>query len=204
MRCGCLIGICPRLLRRLPMRPFWSLLCSPAERNGRCFFFVPCSFFLGCQQLPSMFHVDHCETEGKAVQASLWCHQRELAVGLFLIRPERLFQKNQERQKRGGKLPWKPLIFLRIRRMVTSCECASIIKLFPSLTLPKALLYTAHSHQSFGVSCQFRAFKWLHQLSWNRRKPGRLAELQKQAHLVCPCVPAKLLQSCPTLQPYGL
>ena len=104
MRCGCLIGICPRLLRRLPMRPFWSLLCSPAERKGRCFFFVPCSFFLACQQLPSMFHVDHCETEGKAVQASLWCHQRELAVGLFLIRPERLFQKNQERQKRGGKL----------------------------------------------------------------------------------------------------
>jgi len=122
--------VCPGDLSEVPSAPQLKGTVGVSSLS------VTCSFFLGCQQLPSMFHVDHCETEGKAVQVSLWCHRRELTVGLFLLSPEQLFQKNQERQKRGRKLQWKPLIFLPIRWMVTSCECASIIKLFPSLTLP--------------------------------------------------------------------
>ena len=132
MHRGCMIGICSHLLRRLPVRPFWSPLRSPAERSGRCFFSV-CHLLLlsGCQQLASMLHVDHCETEGKQSRCPCGAIKESLQLVYFLS-----LQKNQERQKRGRRLQWKPLIFLPITWMVTSCAHASIIKLFPSLTLP--------------------------------------------------------------------
>ena len=182
------------------MRPFWSLLCSPAERDGRCPFLV-------CHLLP-LFGVPAASIH--VPRGSLW-NWRQSSAGVPVVPSKRacscfisypswvvLPEKPGKANKRK-EASVETFDFLPIRWTVTPCECAGVIKLFPSLNLPKALLHAAHSHQSFGVSCQFRAFKWRDQLSWNSCQPGRLAELQKQVHLVCTCMPAKSLQSCPTL-----